>query len=288
MTSARVWVQGARPRTLGAAVVPVVVGTAAAGEATVLRTLVCLVVAVALQVGVNYANDYFDGVRGVDTQARVGPVRLTASGLATSSAVKRAALLSFAIAAAAGLWVGIALRPFVLVIGAAAILAAVGYSGGPKPYASRGMGEIFVFVFFGLAATAGTAYVQAGGVSAGVWLASVAVGLLAVAILMANNIRDIATDTAAGKRTLAVRLGDRRARSAYDLTMLAPFALVLLGMATRWFPGNALSCFIALPFVVPAVRLARRASGPEMIRLLTMTARAQVIFGLLLAEALWR
>lgn len=282
------WVQGARPRTLGAAVVPVLVGTSAAGHATVFRTLGCFVVAMSLQIGVNYANDYFDGVRGVDTAARVGPARLTASGIASPRAVARAAAISFGIAAVTGAWVAIAVRPLVAVIGAAAIVAAVGYSGGPKPYASRGMGEVFVFVFFGLAATAGTAYVQSGRVTAAVWLASVAVGLWAVAILLANNIRDIPTDTASGKRTLAARLGDGRARFLYAATVVVPFVLIAAGIAARSFPGNAVSCAFALPFAIPCFVVARRARDAGAVRLLPLTARAQIVFGLLLAEALWR
>ena len=155
-----IWVAGARPRTLYASISPVIVGTAAATDPTWARAIACLVVAVALQVGVNYANDYFDGIRKVDTEARVGPVRLTASGLASPASVRLAAGVAFAVAAAVGLWLALTTNPWLVAVGGAAILAAVLYSGGPRPYAARGLGEVSVFLFFGLFATAGTAYVQ--------------------------------------------------------------------------------------------------------------------------------
>ncbi len=214
--SLALWYQGARPKTLGASVAPVVVGTAVAfryGDVVWYRAGLCLVVSVALQVGVNYANDYSDGVRGVDKDRR-GPVRLTASGLKAPAAVKRAAFLALAVAAVAGVALAIVVNPWMLAVGAASIAAAALYSGGPKPYASSGMGEVMVFVFFGLVATCGSAYVHLERVP---WLAvaaSVPVGLLACAILLLNNLRDVASDQATGKRTLAVRVGARRRRCA--------------------------------------------------------------------------
>ena len=204
-----IWVAGARPRTLPAAVAPVLAGVASAAVNRFdwLIALGCLIVALALQVGVNYANDYSDGIRGTDDD-RVGPVRITASGLASPGAVKRAAFLSFAVAAVAGLGV-VALSGhwWLVVVGALSIAAAWFYTGGNRPYGYRGFGEVMVFIFFGLVATVGTAYVIADAVPVHTWLAATAVGVLASAILVANNLRDIATDTVSGKHTLPVRLG---------------------------------------------------------------------------------
>ncbi|MEX2256759.1 MAG: 1,4-dihydroxy-2-naphthoate polyprenyltransferase, partial [Acidimicrobiia bacterium] len=214
----RLWLAGARPRTLGAAIAPVLVGTAAArGDGVSLswvRAVLALVVAVALQVGVNYANDYSDGVRGTDAERR-GPVRLTASGLASPAAVRAAAAIALAVGALAGLVLAILVSPWLLLVGAAAIAAAVLYTGGPRPYGYAGLGEVMVLVFFGIVATAGSAFVQAERVPATAWWGSLVVGLLACAILLANNVRDVATDASTGKRTLAVLVGERRARLLY-------------------------------------------------------------------------
>ena len=214
MTTASEWVQGARPRTLGAAVAPVLVGTAAAAaDADSLihgviwwRFAFAMIVALALQVGVNYANDYSDGVRGTDKE-RKGPLRLTATGTATPGAVKRAAALSFVVAAVFGGVLSLLVNPWLLLVGVAAIAAAVLYTGGPKPYGYIGLGEIMVLVFFGFVATVGSAYVQVEYVPGAAWWGSLVVGLLACAILLANNIRDISTDSVTGKHTLAVRVG---------------------------------------------------------------------------------
>ena len=211
------WVLGARPRTLPAAVAPVLLGTAVAaseGPVQAWRAVAALVVALALQVGVNYANDYQDGTRGTDRE-RVGPTRLVASGLAAPAQVRDAALLSFAVAAAAGAALAIAVQPWLLLVGAASIAAAWAYTGGPRPYGYSGWGEMFVFVFFGLVATTGTTYVQLHAVPSAAWIAAVPVGALATAILVVNNLRDIATDARAGKRTLAVRLGPAGTRAEY-------------------------------------------------------------------------
>ena len=219
MATAGEWVQGARPRTLGVAVAPVLVGTAAAtfGEGIHWwRALGALVVSLAIQVGVNYANDYSDGVRGTD-EVRRGPIRLTASNLATPAAVKRAAIVSFAVAGVVGAWLSLVVDPWLLLLGAFCIVAAVGYTGGPKPYGYLGLGELMVLACFGFAATAGSAYVQTHHVNATTWVGCLVVGLPAVAILLCNNIRDIPTDRVAGKRTLAVRIGDRPARALYAL-----------------------------------------------------------------------
>ena len=264
----KLWVLGARPRTLGVGVTPVVVGTAAAEHATALRTLGCLLVALGLQVGVNYANDYSDGKRGVDTAARVGPVRLTASGLKSPRAVAAAAAVSFAVAGVSGLLIARAAGWWLLGLGAIAILAAVLYSGGPKPYASAGLGELSVFIFFGLVATVGTAYVQAGDVRAQAWWAAVSMGLLAVAVLVANNLRDIPTDTAVGKRTLAVRIGDQA---------------TLAGQ----MPVGALLALAAIPLAAGPLRTVGYARGPELVPVLLGTVLMLVQFGVFLAIGLW-
>lgn len=283
----KLWMLGARPRTLGAAVVPVLVGTAAAGTATAPRFLGCLIVALGLQVAVNYANDYFDGRKGVDTEARVGPVRLTASGLAQPAAVFGAALVALTIAGIAGLALALVVDIRLLAIGALAALAALFYSGGPKPYASAGLGEVFVFVFFGIVATAGTAYVQAEAVSTEAWWSAVPVGLLAVAILMANNIRDITTDAAAGKRTLAVRLGDRRARTLYRVVVVVAVLLPVLGWSVGAMPVGVLLSLTAAPMAAGPLRFIGDAQGFELVRILVNTALLHAQFGVMLAIGLW-
>jgi 1,4-dihydroxy-2-naphthoate octaprenyltransferase len=283
-----VWVQGARPRTLVAAVCPVLVGTAAAaagGPVVAWRALAALVVALALQVGVNYANDYSDGLRGTDTPGRLGPARLTATGLAVPAAVRRAAAAAFAVAAVAGLALAVAVDLRLLLVGAAAIAAAVLYTGGPRPYGYSGFGELAVLVFFGVVATCGSAYVQLERVPGVAVAASVVVGLGAVAILLANNVRDIDGDRLAGKRTLAVRLGRTRARALFTAVVAAMFAAAgLLGLARP----TVLVTLAALPLAVAPVRLVRtRDDGPGLIAALGATARLQLAVSLLLAAGLW-
>jgi len=288
-----VWVHGARPRTLAASVAPVVVGTAAAGRASVWRTAAALVVGLGLQVGVNYANDYHDGVRGVDTERRLGPPRLASSGMASPRAVLIAALVSIAVAGLAGLALALATTPWLIAIGGAAMVALWLYSGGPRPYASLGLGEVAVFLFFGLMATAGTAYVQAERVPAAAWWSAAAMGFLAVAILEANNLRDIPTDEAAGKRTLAVRLGGRRTRVLFRALIVAAFATVAAGVAvgiaaerlgmSQW----ALLALAAWPLAIRPMEVAGKADGRELIPVLVGTALLQVAFGALLALGLW-
>lgn len=282
----RIWVSGARPRTLYASVSPVVVGTAAASNPEWARAIGCLMVAMSLQVGVNYANDYFDGIRKVDTAERVGPTRLTASGLASPAAVRVAAGGAFAAAAAVGLWLALTTNPWLLVFGAVAILAAVLYSGGPRPYAARGLGEASVFLFFGLFATAGTAYVQDGSIPTAAWWGAVAIGLLAVAILVANNLRDIATDAAAGKRTLAVRLGNARTRETYRAIVMASFATVGLGVVAGSLPWQALLAFAALPYAIRLMRTVGHAGGRDLVPVLAGTAVVEFGFACLLAAGL--
>jgi len=288
-----VWVEGARPRTLPASVMPVVVGTAAAGHAVLWRTVAAFVVGLGLQVGVNFANDFHDGVRGVDTERRLGPPRLTSSGLASPSAVLAAGLVSIGVAAIAGLTLAVATSLWLIPIGAAATAALWLYSGGPKPYAELGVAEVMVFLFFGLLATAGTAYVQAETVTAAAWWASVAMGLLIVAILEANNLRDIPTDEAAGKRTLAVRLGDRRARVLYGAEVVAAFvavaAGVVVGVADERYgmPAWSLLALASLPLALRALAAVRKAQGRELIAVLVETSGLVVAFGILLSFGLW-
>jgi 1,4-dihydroxy-2-naphthoate octaprenyltransferase len=281
------WVAGARPRTLPASAVPVVVGSAAAhagGHAIWWRAVVALVVSLALQVGTNYANDYSDGVRGTD-DARVGPVRLVASGLRSAGAVKRAALLSFAVAGAAGLALAAAAGWWLLAVGAASVAAGWFYTGGPRPYGYAGFGELFVFVFFGLVATAGTAYVQLEHFTAVAWLAAVPVGFLAVALLVVNNLRDIPGDTVSGKRTLAVRVGAPATRRLYVACLAVPFVMTVAIAPLRI---GSLVALLAAPLAIgPIRRVLGGAGGRDLIPVLGETGRAQLAFGLLLAVGLW-
>jgi 1,4-dihydroxy-2-naphthoate polyprenyltransferase len=284
----RTWLAGARPRTLPAAVVPVLVGTAAAAGRPVAawRTVAALVVALALQVGTNYANDYSDGVRGTD-DARVGPLRLTASGLAAPGAVKRAALAAFAVAGLAGLALAAAVSWWLLVVGAASIAAGWLYTGGPKPYGYLGLGEVFVFVFFGLVATVGSSFVQREEVQGLAVLAAVPVGLLATALLVVNNLRDIPTDTASGKRTLAVHLGDAATRRFYAGLVGGALACAALVAVLGERPGAALAAFAAVLAIRPVQAVLGGAVGPALIPVLGHTGRLQLAFGVLLAAGLW-
>ena len=285
---AGVWLLGARPRTLVAAVVPVALGAASVGRSgvNVPRTLLALVVGVALQIGVNYANDYFDGVRGVDTQARLGPPRLVASGLAEPQAVAAAAIIAVAIAAAAGVALAALTSPWLLLAGVVAVLALAMYSGGPRPYAGLGLGELAVFVFFGIVATCGTAYVQELRIPASAWWLAVSAGLLATALLMANNLRDIPTDSATGKRTLAVRLGDPGSRTLLIATVVVATLLPAVGVAFGVLPRLALLSLLAAPLAVPPLRAVRRARGRELLAVLLGVSRLYAVFGLLLTALL--
>jgi 1,4-dihydroxy-2-naphthoate polyprenyltransferase len=282
------WVAGARPRTLPAAVVPVAVGTAAAvgdadGGIVAWRALAALVVALAIQVGTNYANDYQDGVRGTD-DVRVGPVRLVAGGLKSAKAVRGAALLSFAVAGAAGLALAAAVGWELLLVGAASFAAGWLYTGGPRPYGYAGLGEVFVFTFFGLVATVGSTYVQVERVTGLSVLVAVPVGLLATALLVINNLRDIPTDTVSGKRTLAVRLGDRRTRLLYLALMAGTYVTILLAALAR---PEALLGVLGIVLATAPARLVRGgATGPALIPVLGATGRVQLVTGLLLALGL--
>ena len=284
MASVSQWVEGARPRTLPAAVAPVVLGTAAAhlaGRSDLALAILALLVALALQVGVNYANDYSDGIRGTD-EARVGPVRLVGQRLAAPANVKLAALLCFAAAGVVGLaLVALSGAWLMLPLGALAVLAAWRYTGGDNPYGYRGLGEVYVFVFFGLMATLGTEYTQADAVSWFGVLAAVGVGAAASAILVANNLRDIPTDTEHGKLTLAVRLGDRRTRALYT-SLIALCVLTVVGMAF-WEPWVLLA-LLALPLAVRAVRIVRAGTtGRELVPVLAATGLFEVAYAVLAA-----
>jgi 1,4-dihydroxy-2-naphthoate octaprenyltransferase len=293
MSRLAVWWEGIRPRTLGASVAPVVVGIAAAGHTVLWRSAAALVVALALQIGVNLANDYHDGVRGVDTEHRAGPTRLTASGLASPRAVLAGALLCLLVAGVAGLALALATSLWLIPLGAAAMLALWLYSGGPRPYAGLGLGELMVFLFFGVMATAGTAYVNAETVSAAAWWSSVPMGLLIVAILEANNIRDIPTDEAAGKRTLAVRIGSRRARRLYRAFVVGSFVAVIVGALVgiadegAGLPMWSLLALAAWVLAIRPMELIGTAEGRELIPVLVGTVLLTTAFGGLLALGLW-
>jgi 1,4-dihydroxy-2-naphthoate octaprenyltransferase len=292
MATAGEWVQGARPRTLPAAVSPVLAGTGVAlwEDAEVWwKAAFALAVALFLQIGVNYANDYSDGVRGTD-DARVGPMRLVGSGRARPEAVKAAAFLAFGVAAVFGLALAVSTSWWLVAVGAVSILAAWFYTGGKNPYGYLGLGEVMVFVFFGLVAVLGTVYVQAEFVPGYAWFPAVGVGAIACAILVANNLRDIPTDTVAGKRTLAVKLGDGGTRRLY--TALVVTALVTLaGLCTQ----TSWDAALGLAGMVPLLRAdlvvnRQRATGPGLIPVLQLTGLGELLYaagilvGLLLAR----
>ena len=280
------WIQGARPRTLPAAVVPVLIGAAcAAGQPSAVwwRTACALVVSLALQVGVNYANDYSDGIRGTD-DVRVGPMRLVGSGAATPAAVKRAAFIAFGVAAVAGLIAAAATSWWLLAVGAAALLAGWFYTGGPKPYGYMGLGELFVFVFFGLVATAGTTFIVTKRISRDSVVMGIAAGALACALLVINNLRDILTDRDVGKNTLAVRLGDQRTRWFYVALLILGFAMVIVvGVDRPW----VLLALGSVPLaVIPIRAVLAGAKGPALIAVLGATGKLQMGFGVLAAAGL--
>ena len=281
------WVAGARPRTLPAAIVPVLVGSACAvGEVAFVwwRAVAALVVALAIQIGTNYANDYSDGRRGTDDPSmRVGPVRLVGWGLAAPDAVRRAALAAFAVAGVAGFALALAVDLKLLIVGALSFAAGWLYTGGPKPYGYAGFGELFVFLFFGIVATVGSTYVQTAHVTALSVGAAVPIGFLATALLVVNNLRDIPGDAQSGKRTLAVRLGDHRTRVLYVALLIGAVVAVPLvcGLGAR--PLGALA-LIAIPFAQrPVTAVLSGAKGPALIPVLVATGRVQLIFGVLLA-----
>jgi 1,4-dihydroxy-2-naphthoate octaprenyltransferase len=276
------WILGARPRTLPAAIAPVVVATALAGaDWNWFRAALALKVGVWLQIGVNFANDYSDGVKGSDAN-RVGPTRLVASGLATAVQVKRAAFISFGIASIAGIWLSLLSSPWLIVVGVAAIAAAWGYTGGKNPYGYSGLGEVSVFIFFGLTATVGTYFAQTGQITALSVLCAVPMGSLACAILAVNNIRDRAQDELVGKRTLAVRVGDSKARKSFVVLL----AIAHISALATLVPGSLLTLAV-LPLTISISRAVMSgASGPSLIPLLGKTGKLQMFFGALFALAL--
>jgi 1,4-dihydroxy-2-naphthoate octaprenyltransferase len=272
------WLAGARPRTLPAALSPVIAGTGLAAfehGLSWVAAILALVVSVALQVGVNYANDYSDGIRGTDA-ARVGPLRLVGSGLASPRLVKRAAFVSFGIAGLAGLALVILTQQWwLLAVGVACVLAAWYYTGGKRPYGYSGLGEAAVFVFFGLVAVCGTFYVQVGRISLGALFTGVWVGALACAILVANNLRDIRGDAQVGKRTLATRLGEARTRALYVILVLgSAFTIVIVAYLTTWW---AILGLAGLILIIPAVRIVLSGGrGPTLIGVLKATGLTEL------------
>jgi 1,4-dihydroxy-2-naphthoate octaprenyltransferase len=284
-----VWVLAARPRTLTAAVTPVVVGTAVAASQGSFRpvpALAALLSAISLQIGTNLANDFHDFERGADTAERVGPRRVTQSGLVPPRTVRAAAIGMFALAFALGIYLTAVGGWPILAVGIASIAAGWAYTGGPWPLGYHGLGDAFVFVFFGLVAVTGTVYVQAHSVPAAAWIAAVPVGALATAILVVNNLRDIVTDAKAGKRTLATRIGVGATRAQYVLLLVVAFAapLFLARGATPW----ALLPLASLPLAVPPLRLVLRERAAALNPALGGTARLQIAYGALLAIGLWR
>ena len=288
----RLWVMAARPRTLPAAVAPVIVGTALAGSEDVFRPLafVCaLIGSVFIQIGTNLSNDYSDARRGADTEDRLGPVRVTAGGLMPPRQVLVGTYVAFGIAVAAGAYL-IAIAGWqLLVVGAASILAGVLYTGGPRPYGYEGLGEVFVFLFFGVVAVTGTYFAQTKHLTWEAFVLAVPVGLLAVAILMVNNVRDLETDRRAGKRTLAVRLGRERARTLYAVVVYVAF----LTAPVAWIAGGEglsawlLLPWLALPLAAQVVRVVRnRVDGPSLNGALARTGMLQLVFCVLLSAGL--
>jgi 1,4-dihydroxy-2-naphthoate polyprenyltransferase len=291
MATAREWVEGARPRTLGAAIAPIAVGTGAAatiGAVQPVRAGLALIVMLAAQIGANYANDYSDGIRGTDTE-RVGPVRLVGQGLAAPAQVRLAALASLLVSAAAGLiLVALIGQWWLLAVGGVALLAAWLYTGGPKPYGYFGLGEVFVFAFFGVVPVVGTAYVQALTIPAAAWVASIGVGALTCAVLVANNLRDIPTDAAVGKRTLAVRMGDRATRVGYVVLVISAYAVIPaialpggLGLAFAWL--GIVSAALAIR---PVIAVTTGATGRALVPVLQASGLLVLVYGLLLGAGL--
>ncbi|MBX9389581.1 1,4-dihydroxy-2-naphthoate polyprenyltransferase [Streptomonospora nanhaiensis] len=287
MATVSEWVAGARPRTLPNSIVPVAVGTGVAlgaGSAVWWKALLAMGVALALQVGVNYANDYSDGVRGTDNERRVGPTRLTAARLAAPRRVFTAAWVCFAVAAVLGLVLAVTTALWLVLVGAVAIVAAWFYTGGSRPYGYHGLGEVSVFVFFGLVAVVGTVFVQMEAVPWQGWVAAVPVGLLSCSVLVINNLRDIHTDAATGKNTLAVRLGERNTRRLYVGCVVAAFVSALATAAAGWWAALVL---LAAPLAVPPVRrVVTGQVGRDLVLGLGETGKLQLAFGVLFTAGL--
>jgi 1,4-dihydroxy-2-naphthoate octaprenyltransferase len=288
--SVRIWLMAARPRTLPAAVAPVLVGTALAAADDVFHPLTfaaTLIGSIFIQVGTNLSNDYSDARRGADTEDRLGPVRVTAGGLVPPRQVLVATYVSFGVAVLVGCYL-VAVAGFgVLLIGAASILAGVLYTGGPRPYGYEGLGEVFVFLFFGIVAVTGSYFVQTERLIWEAFVLAVSVGLLAAAILLVNNIRDVDTDRRAGKRTLAVRLGRSRARTLYAVLVLAAFPIAVIPWVVGSLGPTLLLVLAALPLAFPLIRVVRtRSDGPSLNQALANTGLLQLTFCVLLAAGL--
>ncbi|MEO5852217.1 MAG: 1,4-dihydroxy-2-naphthoate polyprenyltransferase [Nocardioides sp.] len=286
-TGAALWLAGARPRTLPAAVAPVLAGTAVAAHldgAVWWKSLLALVVSLALQVAVNYANDYSDGIRGTDDD-RVGPLRLVGSGLASPRSVRLAAFAAFGVAGVAGLVLAATTAWWLVAVGVLAILAAWFYTGGTSPYGYRGLGEVMVFVFFGLVAVVGTTYVQTESFDWPALYAAVGIGALACAILVVNNLRDIPSDREVGKRTLAVALGTERTRGLYALLVLAAaVAVVAVASATSWWVLVGLGFLLRM--AVPLRTVLGGATGPALVPVLQQTGLGELAWAVLVAVPL--
>jgi 1,4-dihydroxy-2-naphthoate octaprenyltransferase len=303
VTSARTWLLAARPATLWAAVVPVLVGGGLAWgkgseEIFCVTTpcpegdryfrwdafLITLVAALAIQVAANFANDASDAKRGADDERRIGPVRAVASGLIPARHVWVAVWIAFAVAAACGAYLAAIAGPVIIVIGIVSILATLGYVGGPRPYGYMGLGELFVFVFFGVIATVGSRYVHDSTVPGAAWLLSIPVGFLVTAILVVNNIRDIETDAATGKRTLAVILGRPRTTRLFDVLVYGAFVLLVVFAIAGWTPRWTMLGVLAVPLAVPISRIVHtNTEGPALIEALKGTARLDLVVGALVA-----
>jgi 1,4-dihydroxy-2-naphthoate octaprenyltransferase len=290
LAPARVWWSAVRPATLAASVAPVLAGTAIAiheGGARWGAGLGALVVALAVQIGVNFANDYSDHVKGADNASRIGPVRAASSGVVAPGLVRSAAIAAFGVAAAAGLLLSLAIDLRLLLVGAACLLAAWLYTGGPRPYGYLGLGEVFVFIFFGLVATVGTVYVETGRVTALAVLFGSGLGFLACAILVLNNIRDIRTDAAAGKRTLATRIGRERTLILLVVIVCAAFAVPIAVFMFKLAPVTVMLIHFAIPIAAASVRTAfANTEGPAMVGALKRMAVAEMAYALLLTAGL--
>ena len=296
MTSLNIWFQGARPKTLGAAIAPVLVGSSIAyyeKSFDLTISLLALLVSVSIQIAVNYANDYSDGIKGTDDQ-RVGPVRLVGQKLATPKSVKTAAIIFFSIAASSGLFITILSNQWwFLLLGLSAIVAAWTYTGGPKPYGYAGLGELFVFIYFGLVAVLGTTYAQTLYLKPYFFFYAISIGLFASAILVANNLRDREKDKQNNKNTLAVKLGDQKTRNLYVLFMILPFILLLsLFIYSRINPGNRtgatiqiqlLALLLAWKSIKPVIN---KVTGKELIPVLIKTGQTELVWALLVSLAL--
>jgi len=278
------WLIGARIKTLPAAISPVLIGTSYAEQITWINAALALIVALFLQIAVNYANDYSDGIKGAD-QNRIGPIRLVASGLASAVAVRNAAYISFLIAAIAGSILSFNISMWLFIIGGISILAAWGYTGGKKPYGYIGFGELSVFVFFGLVATIGSYYIQSEELNWQIFLLSIPVGCLSCAVLVINNLRDLSNDKLVGKRTLAVLLGDKKTRNFY-IVLLVISQLVSISAAV--IDIKMLFTLICIPMAVNVIKkIATGVEGIELIPILGKTARLQLLLAVITAAALF-